>query len=60
VQRAADITLAMVLEHSFKQDLNNSTRSSLAILGNNLVPTDLFNDRDGATQLVRRLRPRGM
>lgn len=48
----ATVSLAMVLDHNFKKNLDNSARSSLAILAYNLAPAVSFGDSDGAKQLL--------
>lgn len=48
----ATISLALVLNSNFKQNLDTSTRSSLAILAYNLAPAVTFNDNEGAKQLL--------
>lgn len=49
---AASISLAMLLNYNFKQNLDSSTRSSLAILAYNLAPAVSFGDSDGINQLL--------
>jgi signal transduction histidine kinase len=52
VLMVASFSMAMVLDNNFKQNLDYSARSSLAILAYNLAPAVSFGDSDGANQLL--------
>jgi signal transduction histidine kinase len=49
---AASLSLAALLNYNFKNNLDNNTRSSLAILAYNLAPAVSFADDDGVRQLL--------
>lgn len=48
----ATVSLALVLDNNFKKNLDQSTRSSLAILAYNLAPAVAFGDSDDVTLLL--------
>lgn len=45
-------SLALVLDNNFKKNLDQSTRTSMAILAYNLAPAVAFGDSDGVKQLL--------
>jgi signal transduction histidine kinase len=46
------VSLALVLDNNFKKNLDQNTRSSLAILAYNLAPAVAFGDSDDVKQLL--------
>lgn len=48
----ATVSLALVLDNNFKKNLDQSTRTSMAILAYNLAPAVAFGDSDEVKQLL--------
>jgi signal transduction histidine kinase len=56
VLSVASISLGWVLDKNFKQNLDESARSSLSILAYNLAPAVSFNDEEGVSQILASFR----
>ncbi|MDP2561213.1 ATP-binding protein [Psychrobium sp. 1_MG-2023] len=50
------ITFSVLLESTFKQNLNDNARSNLSLLAYNLGPAISFNDKDAAVEILNSLK----